>query len=224
MNIGEFVTRYFGSLLACQRAIKESHSLLPEGAVSNEGLYWISPKGKVVLVNTLDNEWKMGHEEYANAKWHCTLEEALEKGYIRVQAISPQYLFIDHVQQMVRSTQVAPLTGFFFTEEMAKIPYNQIAIERAGNNMITFPKGQNEQALQFAISGEVDKNAGGNETPKLPLPVEKKVAPIKDLRSTHPEKWRQAARDAGVSAYDYGEASDDSLFRKWIGERQKRDN
>ncbi len=228
MILEEFIREHFGTLARAKAAIKESHSLLPEGAWTNDGLYWISPKGKVILVNTVDNESSMGHEEYANTKWNISLEEALQKGYIRLQAISPQYLFVDHAQRNVRSVQIPALTGFFFNQQMAKIPYNEMAIERAGD-MRTFKRDQNEHALQFTINGELPEDHEEATPGNIPIPglYEKKPVPPKDLRPTHPAKWRQAGLDAGIwpPPYDYGEhqQATDYSFTKWIEERKKKE-
>lgn len=140
------------------------------GAFTNEGLYWLSPKGNVYTVNSLSKPNKsMSHEEYANKKWKISLEETLDKGFIRIQAIAPQYLFIQHTQPKVKATQDASLWGFF-SKNNEVIPYNRVIIERPGNEL-NWSKGKNLKASQdyirayeFTKTGELPEEVGDEES------------------------------------------------------------
>jgi hypothetical protein len=142
------------------------------GAFTNEGLYWLSPKGKTYTVNSLNKPRSMSHEEYANMKWHISLEDALDKGFIRVQAVAPQYLFIQHTQPQIKSVQDSGLWNFFAHENQV-IPYGRILVERAGKD-IDWKNGVElnnpadyVRAYEFTKTGTVpapeEMSAGGTE-------------------------------------------------------------
>ena len=63
--------------------------MLQEGALSNEGLFWLDNKAKFIPVPST-----MSHEEYANEVLNADLEALFRRGYVRIQAI-PQYLLMD---------------------------------------------------------------------------------------------------------------------------------
>ena len=125
------------------------------GAFSNEGLFWINKKGDVLPVNVPPYQMYSSHEEYANEKWGVSLETALKKGYIRVQAISNQYLFIDHRQTELKNTQIPALEKFFYNNEKP-IHYKQFVVERKNSDMKEFSADQIQEALVFAINGSTE--------------------------------------------------------------------
>jgi len=106
-----------------------------EGASSHEGLYWIDPKGKSFLVNnsSLESDTKLSHEDWAN-KNGLDLEEMFEGGWIRVQAISPMYLMIDHKIASLGRRQSDSLCPFFMER------YHRLILERANNKLFDLNK------------------------------------------------------------------------------------
>ena len=150
------IEKKFGSKEAWIEAVA-----LCEGAMSYAGLYWIDPSGKSFVVNDLHAKTTLSHEEYAEKYFKKTLEKVLRLGYIRIQAIQPQYLFIDHRQKQVKRSQQASLTSFFFNPDMSQKEYAKILIERDNYESRDFGKGNNSTALEYAISGEVE--AGSEE-------------------------------------------------------------
>ncbi len=109
-----------------------------EGASSHEGLYWIDPKGKSFLVNnsSLESDTKLSHEDWAN-KNGLDLEEMFEGGWIRVQAISPMYLMIDHKTASLSRRQSDSLCPFFMER------YHRLILERANNKLFDLNKSPN---------------------------------------------------------------------------------
>lgn len=139
-----------------------------EGAFTNEGLYWISPKGELTPVNVPPYEGQYSHEEYAQVKWGISLEEALIKKYIRIQSIKGNYLFIDHEQKTIKQSQKEPLESFFYNLDGSERNYKQIIVERINDDMREFTGKQVAAALSFAIDGTyeatvVDKQASQSE-------------------------------------------------------------
>ena len=156
----------------------------------------------------------MGHEEYANVKWNISLENALHRGYVRLQAISPKYLFVDHAQRKMRETQIPAATGFFFDHRMAAIPYKEMAIERAGGDMRVFKSGQNTIALQFTINGEVDHEESTPLSATLGNAASTNIMKQHDLSMIHPAYNRPGVNPIGDSTnYSFG---------KWLAEHKKK--
>lgn len=56
--------------------------------------YWIDTKGTIHLVCLVNEGPQLCHEEWAE-KHNSSLEKLLKKGWIRIQHIIPQYIFID---------------------------------------------------------------------------------------------------------------------------------
>lgn len=173
-----------------------------EGATNNDGLYWITSTGKTLLVNTSDNKTKMSHEEYAYKKWGLSLEDVLKKGYIRIQSIIPQYLYIDHRMKTVKVIQEESLQGFF-TEN-----HKQIVVERKNNDIREFNSDQSKEAFRFALDGNYEgppslasQNVGANNAVRA-----------MDLALVSP-----AYRRPGVSPFG------DSVlhFSNWLNEHAK---
>lgn len=141
-----------------------------EGAFTNEGLYWISPKGQIIPVNVPPYEGAYSHEEYAQVKWGVSLEEALMKKYIRIQSIKGNYLFIDHKQNKIKSSQIEPLETFFYELNGTERNYRQIIVERINNDMREFSGDQIPMALAFAIDGtegDIAANKQGSQSELL---------------------------------------------------------
>ena len=109
-----------------------------EGAFNHEGLYWVDPKGKIFLVNhgSLASDTKLSHEDWAN-KNGLDLEEMLEGGWIRVQAISPMYLMIDHKTASLGRRQSDSLCPFFMER------YHRLILERSNNKVFDLNKSPN---------------------------------------------------------------------------------
>ena len=109
-----------------------------EGASSHEGLYWIDPTGKSFLVNhsSLESDTKLSHEDWAN-KNGLNLEKMLEGGWIRVQAISPMYLMIDHKSACLGKRQSDSLYPFFVER------YHRMILERANHQLFDLDKSPN---------------------------------------------------------------------------------
>lgn len=129
------------------------------GAFSNEGLFWISPKGKIIPVNIPPYQNYSSHEEYAQEKWNVSLERALEKKYIRIQSVKGQYLFVDHEQETLSNSQIPSLESFFSNS------YKNFIIERINNDMKEFTGNQVKSALAFAIDGsEVEDDESQGQT------------------------------------------------------------
>lgn len=99
-----------------------------EGALSHEGLYWIDPQGKQFLVNSVGNDTKLSHEDWANQNGY-DLEEMFDDGWIRVQALTPTYLMIDHKKPSLGRRQSDSLYPFFMER------YNRMILERANNKL-----------------------------------------------------------------------------------------
>ncbi|MDC0288471.1 hypothetical protein OAL01_03380 [Rubripirellula sp.] len=126
-----------------------------DGASSHEGLYWVDPKGESFLVNnsSLDRDTKLSHEDWAN-KNGFSLEEMFEAGWIRVQALPPQYLMIDHKTVRLGRRQAVSLYPFFTDR------YHRIILDRGDNKLFDLNKSPNyvsdevkEQGFDF-ISGK----------------------------------------------------------------------
>ena len=114
-----------------------------EGAFSHEGLYWVDPKGESFLVNkvqawggSLASDTKLSHEDWANKKGY-DLEDMLEGGWIRVQAISPMYLMIDHKTARLDKRQSDSLYPFFMGR------YHRMILERANNKFFDLDESPN---------------------------------------------------------------------------------
>lgn len=181
------------------------------GAWTNDGLFWINPSGKVFLVNTVDNKRKMSHEEYAERKWGLSLEEVLEKKYIRVQSIPNQYLYVDHKQNKVRPAQQQPLAEFF------QKPYPRIVIERPPNNIEQFKEGQQAAALQFAIDGFIPQTTTRQDTEfnsaQTQHPVGKYYHPG-DFANQHASYLNRPGVNPIGDSYDFGS------FSSWLRLRE----
>ena len=124
-----------------------------EGAFSHEGLYWVDPKGESFLVNSLPSDTKLSHEDWANKNGY-DLEDMLEGGWIRVQAISPMYLMIDHKTGRLGKRQSDSLYPFFMGR------YHRMILERANNKSFDLDESPNyvsnedkEQGFDF-ITGQ----------------------------------------------------------------------
>jgi hypothetical protein len=107
-----------------------------EGALSHEGLYWVDPKGESFLVNKVEEDSKLSHEAWANKKGY-DLEDMLEGGWIRVQAISPMYLMIDHKTARLDKRQSDSLYPFFMGR------YHRMILERANNKFLDLDESPN---------------------------------------------------------------------------------
>ena len=107
-----------------------------EGALSHEGLYWVDPKGESFLVNKVKEDSKLSHEAWANKKGY-DLEDMLEGGWIRVQAISPMYLMIDHKTARLDKRQSDSLYPFFTGR------YHRMILERANNKFLDLDESPN---------------------------------------------------------------------------------
>ena len=127
-----------------------------EGALSHEGLYWNDPEGKSFLVNksSLESDTKLSHEDWANKNGY-DLEEMFDAGWIRVQAISPSYLMIDHKKATLDRHQSDSLYPFFREQ------YHRMILERANDKLFDLNKSPNylsnedkEQGFDF-IRGKI---------------------------------------------------------------------
>ncbi len=186
------------------------------GAWTNEGLYWIAPSGKTILVNKPDNHgYSMSHEEYANTKWNVSLEEALERKYVRLQSLPHQYLFIDHRQQHVKSNQEAPLMGFFFDKSMQAIPYSKFVIERPGGEH-EFGPDTNADAFQFTLSGEIGKETQ-QDTDLGARNAANTAVRNMELSKVHPAYLRPGVSAFGDSTLSFGRWLKRDEFRKILG-------
>jgi hypothetical protein len=165
-----------------------------EGAFTNEGLYWISPKGEIIPVNVPPYEGQYSHEEYAQEKWGISLEDALAKKYIRVQAIKGNYLFIDHKQRVIKKAQVAPLESFFYQPMGEEIPYKQIIVERINDDLREFKGDQTHTALSFAIDGTEDSGLS-IKAPSSQAELDKK----RDMEIMHPYYKSKSMGDCVMS-------------------------
>lgn len=170
------------------------------GAFSNEGLFWISPKGKIIPVNVPPYQNYSSHEEYAQEKWNVSLETALEKRYIRIQSIENSYLFIDHEQKILANPQIKSLETFFYGKS-----YNNILVERINNDMKEFTRNQMKSALAFAIDGSsVDDEEEVGQT--MSAKGQAMYARQKDVSSLHPY-YQGKSSPLGDSIID---------FKQWL--------
>lgn len=117
------------------------------------GTYWHKHTGELIPVNVAPFN-QTSHEEYALENFGLSLEQAFEKGYVRIQAFeNPEsgYLFIDHQQQILGDAQIARLRELFAGT------YKQLMIERPGEDgqqSKDFTAAEKALAYQFTISGE----------------------------------------------------------------------
>lgn len=126
-----------------------------EGAWSNQGLFWISPKGNTHSVpeHQSHEEWATEHHDPHGGRG---LEKLLRKGWIRVQSISPRYLFINHeVRHEVPSEQAEALAHFFFDGNQLK-EYNEYVMD-CNHNMQEFGKDNGYEAFKYATTGELQR-------------------------------------------------------------------
>lgn len=175
------------------------------GAFSNEGLYWIAPSGKLIPVNVPPYQMYSSHEEYANEKWKVSLEEALQKKYIRLQAITGKYLFIDHEQDRLKSSQIPTLEDFFY-KNGSPISYQHIIVERIGSDMKEFTGNQLKSALAFAIDGsdvEEDEKSTGNTMSAQGMAA---YGRQRDIEALHPY-YQKKSSPLGDSVLD---------FKQWL--------
>ena len=105
------------------------------------GKYWIGPDGTIHSV-----EQNEAHEEFAEKEFHLSLEQAFASNYIRVQAFSGDYLFIDHRQETVLPRQLEALKLFFDSN------YQTIAVEYQGS-FRKFSVNENLDAFRYLTEG-----------------------------------------------------------------------
>jgi hypothetical protein len=125
------------------------------GAFTNQGLFWIKSNGKLVPVDK-----QFSHEEFAQVKWNLDLETCFQRGYIRIQSIPGQYLFVDHRSREVSHLQSTVLEDFFH-----KI-YKTIVISRTDTDHTEFSGGDATKAFQYCVDGsssDADSAQSSNE-------------------------------------------------------------
>lgn len=92
------------------------------------------------------------HEEFAEENFQLSLEGAFELLYIRLQAFTGQYLFVDHAQTKSLTSQFKALRSFF------NIDYDQIVVQRKvvelGNSESTFSSQDRDEAHRFAVGSD----------------------------------------------------------------------
>jgi len=97
------------------------------------------------------------------------LNGILDKGYVRIQAIIPQYLFIQHKQSQLKSVQSNLLWDFFVDKKQEIINYGRVVVERT-NQDLDWKKGKEItnssdyiRLYEFTKTGEIEPKEEGKE-------------------------------------------------------------